>query len=512
MSSDIERIIWNTRERIASNDFNDATDLQNRATIEALASTLDRKSGVVYGLQVTTTGIGLNATVSPGLALYDTSTPTPNDSAFQWIELMGTEDVVLPPADAVNPRWDVIEIQANDVVEVSSLRDVFNPALGTFTPQTLVKRRGSEPILSVRSGIASATPQYPAGVDGVIPLAYVYVPAGVAVVPTGSEVLCRPILRTNPDLLLPSEVKVTGGGITAAAVPAVGGVITIGATKGQFDDGTPFEIAAETSFVPNDAGSTTPYPNVVNDQLYHVYATKVRYPALYSPTLAPREFVPGVEALAGIGGGVAAGVQGCLITVQESNINTVPNPNTAQGEPAAAFNIPSSQAGIPTTFIPATDAVYLGSFLTDFDGATSDLQLQATRGAEVTGNFIAAIQLDQPSPQSIWTTAFGTGLVVPPTALVVNMVLSIAVANVGDFVGQSFAEDPSFGSDRNFLRFQLEGSPAGLVEVLLPTGPLRPEPGTGNFVFGLTGGSTPAPAPAPRVTLVSYQDSCLALR
>ena len=169
MTSRIRRIIWNTRERIASTDFNDATALIHRAMVDSVASLSGRRSGVVHGLQCSISGADMDVTVSAGLALYDVGSPSGDDSEFDWIELVEATSVTLDAADGANPRWDAIEIAAGDAVELSALRDVYNPALGTFTPQTLEKRRTSAPTVTVRTGTAAAIPQFPTGGSGVVP-------------------------------------------------------------------------------------------------------------------------------------------------------------------------------------------------------------------------------------------------------------------------------------------------------------------------------------------------------
>jgi len=492
MSANIRRIIFNTRERVASTDYNDLQTLQHRALIEAavlLASGGSaRRHGVVSGLETSVTGVGLNVTVSAGLALMVAASPSADDSETQWIELVEAETVTLDAADGANPRWDVIEIAAGDAVELSSLRDVYNPALGTFTPQTLEKRRASAPTVSARAGTPAAVPEFPVGTAGSVPLAYVYVPASAASLAVGAEVLCRPMLTRRDDLRDDEAVRVRGGGISADGTTAT---VELHEAQGHFADGTPFEIDDGTAFTPNTIGATATYPAAGGDRVYHAYAVQPRYPAA-DTTLAAREFVPGSAALTAIGGGVAAGVRGCFVIVAETGVGTIPDADTAAGAPAGSLTLSSNLSGLPGAFIPAEDAVYLGSF--QHDQSSSRVFQQESRGAEVRGPFSAAINFNASGTETIWTDSSDTLTVLPVTARMVEVHLS-ATPN-----GNATASvQPDWGG----VTLLKTGSSAFGIY-----GWMRVENGTGNLNVGESGNWTSD----PRVTAVAYKDSCIARR
>ena len=65
--------------------------------------------------------------------------------------------------DPGNPRWVAIEIAPGSTPEVVSARDVFQPALGTFTVANVTKVERPEPVITVNPGAPAATPQLPAG-------------------------------------------------------------------------------------------------------------------------------------------------------------------------------------------------------------------------------------------------------------------------------------------------------------------------------------------------------------
>lgn len=505
MSAFIRRLIWNTRERLVSTDLNDATTLHHRALLEAatlLASGgSTRRHGVVSGLQVTVLGVGMDVSVGAGLALIAATSPSSDDSASQWVELGSAQTVTLAAADPTNPRWDVIEIAAADAVELSSLRDAFNPAIGTFTPAAMDKRRGSSPTLYATAGTAAAVPELPAGTAGRIPLAYVYVPAATATLSLNAEILCRPMLTRRDNLRDAPQVQVSGGGISADGSTAT---VVLHGARGTFDDGTPWEIDDGTVLTPNTAGATATYPNAGADTLYHAYAVKPRYPAGYAADLAAREFVPGSAARTAIGGGVASGIRGCFVIVQETGVSTIPAAGTAAGHPASTLNLSSTLSGLPNAFIPTTDAIYLGSYV--HDQSAGLVFLQDTYGSEVRGRMGedgtsgAYATWSASGSVNLWTDGAGTNTLLPPTAQLITLVMSgITSSGTANARIQS-PGDPTMGV--------LFGAISGTFSLVMELqGQVRVDANgdadvtrTGTFSSG------------PEVFPVGYRDSCLACR
>ena len=306
MTSDIRRLIINTRERFLSDDWNTATDLIARQNINSIVAvaTPDFSGpsvdfyGVLSGLLVTATGTTLTVQIEQGSAvLYDPAAAGLYDSEYRWIEVGSPIAVDLSSFVSPGlPRWVCIEITPGDEVESSSLRDIFNPLTNTFVPQTVPKIRRSAPVATVTAGAPSATPVLPLGTPGRIPLAYVYIPGGALAIPTGNLIYCRPVFSPRLGDSAPNRI---GGGIDVPA-PNGGDVLTPRPVRVGFGF-TAFEVAIATLSAPIDlAAAGSPifafgeaYPPTGPNALpVYLYAMTAPYPAGYDTNLAPREFLP----------------------------------------------------------------------------------------------------------------------------------------------------------------------------------------------------------------------------
>jgi hypothetical protein len=204
MSSNNRRVIFNTRERLLSTDLNDATALLHAKGTDEMVAALSGDSyktvtpiaGVLSGGIASANGADLNITITPMIAVKDGTPATSLDSQYLKIETTTNTTIDLGPfVDPANPRWVAIEVAPADTDEVVSSRDIFQGALGTFTPANVSKIRRPEPTFTVNAGTAAPAPQLPAGTTGVIPLAYVYIPAATASIATTDVILCRPIFN-----------------------------------------------------------------------------------------------------------------------------------------------------------------------------------------------------------------------------------------------------------------------------------------------------------------------------
>lgn len=366
MADQLLRIIFNTRERALSTDLNDMTNLLHRGLLQGLSSVLGEQSGVIEGFEPTIVGVGLDVTISPGIAILNTGGSTADDSDFTWIELDSAETVTLPAADGANPRWDVIEVEENDAVILSTPRDVFDPSTGTFTPQAVTKRRGSSPTFSVRSGTAAASPVFPAGIAGRIPIAYIRVPAAAANLNVNDYVRCRPLLGEGD-----GQVEVQGGGISVAAA---GLAVSVHEAKGKFPG------RAHSWRIPGGSAITLAATMIVGaalpvaDDIIHYYAAPAPYPVGYDSHLAGREFVPGSNVVS-LFPCAAAGIEGAIVVASTVD----PTATTMQGAPGSGGSITSGPFG--TIALELTSMTFLGS--TFFRFATTDQIYQAYLGAGV---------------------------------------------------------------------------------------------------------------------------------
>lgn len=380
MSSNIRRLQANTRERILSTDWNNATALHHRALIEAGAALLQGDAsiyGVVRGLTVSTTGGILLVRVAAGLALRSGTAPTTYDSNTQWIELRSATDVDLTAlVDGANPRWVVIEIAEASAVEISEARDIFDPVTGTFSSASVTKVTGSSPTLTARAGTAAANPIFPSGIAGVIPLAYVYLGAGTAAIGVTDIVMCRPMLRgdVGGDQSA-SQRDVWGGGVSVATA----GLATVLRNAGgrfaghraqwgiQAADGT----TAFTLAAPSCDGAALP----VGDDVLYFYACPAPYPSGYDTNLAPREHRPGATALTRYQGMVSADLYNAVLVVS----TVEPQADSPQGSPTAGnFTMTCAPFAAAAT-IDRTTVVYLGAGF--YDTGTPGFLAQACFGA-----------------------------------------------------------------------------------------------------------------------------------
>lgn len=290
MSSFIRRIVFNTRERIASDDFRVATDLQHRALIEGLSATLGKGinyTGVISGFTVAPAS-GLTVTVQPGMALRnDGAAPTAYDSAIDWIESTQSQNIDL--ASYVNGalnRWVCIHITPSDAVELSSLRDVWDPINSVGVPTTVEKVRTPLTVFGISiGGLFAGTPELPIGVTGAIPLAYVYMAAGATSLSLSDVFMCRPLLgREVGD----AEGEFKGGGISSTVR---GPTVTLNRTTAKFPEETlvrsvsAFEV--DTSVATHRSDGYT-YPPASTGIIY-AYLAKPPFPTGYTNLSPNRE-------------------------------------------------------------------------------------------------------------------------------------------------------------------------------------------------------------------------------
>lgn len=357
MSSDIRRLIWNTRERALSTDLNDGASLMHRALIEAavaLSSGDVRQGGVLKGLQVTILGGGLNIVVNEGLAVRTSTAPTAFDSETEWIEVRNGVVVDLAASvDPVSPRWVAIEIAENDSLEISSARDIFDPITGTFVTQDVEKVRGSEPTIVVNAGAPAADPLFPNGVSGRIPLAYIYIEAAAATLNSDDIVHCRPLLgavgvsqNSNGE----DKGEFQGGGVSVVHEAGKNGVAPNNAPAATFQPmemhgrlpghNFGFRLPTSPSKVSDPDNPDENYtigasfysldgvfPLFDEEQVY-VWITAPPYPLGYDGTLAKREFIPKGTVVGGGSGAISRfpsgtvmdGTENCILITSQYGI------------------------------------------------------------------------------------------------------------------------------------------------------------------------------------------------
>lgn len=358
MSSHIRRLQWNSRERLITDDFNNSSALHHRALIEAalaLGVGDGSHSGVIRGLDISVAGGSFNVVVNPGLALILDSAATTYDSDYQWIELREAEVVDLTAyVSGAGPRWVLIAIEAAAAAEVTESRDIFNPALGTFTTSSVTKVTGSSPTLTVVAGTAAAAPIMPAPTATQLPLGYVYIDQSAANLTAGDSVGCRPLLRLGrPDF------HADGGGFNAAGDSLVVEPLDFYAELG--DGGPPIGWTQMPNIDLDDTGDTNYFvdadgvPITGTGDAITLFAVRPPYAAGGPASMAPREMVPGSNAVARIPSLADDALQNCLLI---ATTTAQPGSSVIRGNSIDGQELNDGTWGGE---IPAQGSVYVGS-------------------------------------------------------------------------------------------------------------------------------------------------------
>lgn len=239
MSSGGKQMIFNTRERVISQDHNraerfeaaDRAELIRRLVNNRSASPFTGGGGVQeFGSFVDTNlqdaaAIGtplrgdvheglvvlpqpgtLNLLVSPGVVglddpdgqtgSSDPATASPDDSRYKIVDAPGIAvlgQLVIGVGSGGQTRIDVIEVQRTSVVAETDNRDIFNPATGLFTPQAVTKVIVGDLTYRVRAGTPGAG--LPASVQGWLPICVASVPSAAVTVDDMTFWDVRPLVK-----------------------------------------------------------------------------------------------------------------------------------------------------------------------------------------------------------------------------------------------------------------------------------------------------------------------------
>lgn len=366
-----------------------------------LAADTANVSGVLDGMLVTTQAGTLNTTVGGGLALLHDSSQSAPASTHRWIEVLYTAPITVThdAGDVGNPRWDVIEIAPGNVDGAGEVLDFYNPNSGAFVPLVAAPLKVCTPSVTIRKGTAAATPKFPDGIAGRIPLAYVYVPTGAASLLATDLLYCRPILKPMVQEVGPGAYSVDdgvgrsqlvfGGGLTVAAA-GLSGTVT-NAMSGHFTrSGQRFLLPSGTGVrvSANNCDGGLPLANTTL-YFYAVPPSKV-YPAGYSAFLAERELIiPTASRIAS--GGYASGQYHCFVVASSK-----PPATTNRGQPATGSTFEINHPTMGTLSINTNSAVYIGCGFYNFAG--TELLAQVADGPRLsttrkTGKLIAEADL-----------------------------------------------------------------------------------------------------------------------
>lgn len=204
-----DNIVFNTREKPISQDWNDVQALDARTLATVLRFwTMSRLSGlgvaadtetihpIVNGLQVVPNGS--NVDVQPGFLLQESASisPAPGslDSPYR-VALNHTNLAVTAPSPAGNTFY-LLEAQMQETTTSTESRAILNASTGNFVATSVAKRKERRLLTQWVTGTSSAYPAPTGGNWGV--LAGVFRPAG------GGAVSFSHIqdMRLQPDLLI----------------------------------------------------------------------------------------------------------------------------------------------------------------------------------------------------------------------------------------------------------------------------------------------------------------------
>lgn len=282
------RVLISTRERAVSNDIVRAQDLFGQDMMEIIrgisglvtdpdtASIEDRKV-VFQGLAPTPGGAGLSVDVTPGIGAIQANAgvPAADLSAYELVRRRDSNiNLVLAAADPVNPRFDLIEVEAADDLTESQNRDIFDPATNTFNPALVEKIRRAGSSFTVTTGVVAANPVVPAfsaTATDRMPVGIIRVPALAAAIVDSDIIDLRPLY--NPAPFTRAHGLLSGLKLT---------------TPDLADDSAAFNVLAGEAFVDGQyvkraAGSTQTFADVgdantafAGSTWYYVYLVACR--------------------------------------------------------------------------------------------------------------------------------------------------------------------------------------------------------------------------------------------
>jgi hypothetical protein len=191
--SEPQRVLFTALEGIVVSDANRTGRLAGKAA-------QDNQIGAVNGVNLSVNtisfvregllavpGAGLSVDIQAGeLCRFDnTVTIGADESRYQLARLAATTNVPLTASDPGQPRIDLIHAAEADLDGDLQVRNFINVTTRVVTPTATNKLRSPSMSLTVATGVAGATPAFPALPAGRVALWYVYVPAAAAAILDG---------------------------------------------------------------------------------------------------------------------------------------------------------------------------------------------------------------------------------------------------------------------------------------------------------------------------------------
>lgn len=326
MSNGGRTVVFNTRERVISNDHNRLQDMRSRA----LGTLTQRRCRDAYGdtspgLSVQNGGtVGgdtpLDADIHGGLmvqpnnptslfiqpgtiGLIITDSPAGlDDTPYKIIDDPGitSTGVLTFTAAGASTRIDVVECQVTEVVQETDNRDVFDPATGLFTPQLVNKVLEKQLTYRVRTGTAGMG--YPGHATGWLPLAIISVPSTAGDFDDCTFWDVRPLVQDRVTGNGAEWQRIYGGGISKTNLQCQDGDTFKGYAlreyNGYYAGGalqrttpTADEDFIDVSLAANRVGSES-WPPALSDRFYLVALFPEGLPRWVRYTTSPGSRIP----------------------------------------------------------------------------------------------------------------------------------------------------------------------------------------------------------------------------
>lgn len=302
-----DRTVINVRERPLSSDINQAQstqDLTLRSMLDQLflprASLADPRAGTpVNGfigdafrvVERSPADLSINVTAGVGFKHDASDTPTaiggvPNVDdlgRYKPIILLAGANIAIPAPDPTNPRIDIVEVNINRRLADPASRDVLNPTTGVFDPTSVQKTlawnigtsigtvatpANSTAALSLKTGVASATPSVPPTSPGYVKIAEILVGGGVTQIDQNVIQDLRNLLALAGMQRVAARATRAAGAVALNSLKAppgvqvahndTGGTNRLYILGGNVGGATPIAVAARDT-----AATTTAIPSIV---------------------------------------------------------------------------------------------------------------------------------------------------------------------------------------------------------------------------------------------------------
>lgn len=305
-----DNMVFNTREKAISADWNDAQALEARTLATILRfMTMSRLSGEgtandtetihpqCNGLQVIPNGS--DVLVKPGYLLQESASVVPVPGALDSPYRIALNHAnMAPTAVAPSPvgnTYYLLEAKMVETTTSTESRGVLNATTGNFVATSVPKRRERRIVTQWNAGTATA---YPVPTSDWVVLAGVFRPAG------GGAVLQSHIqdMRLQPDLLIGemhldrshraqvSRLSVDADGATLVKISAHADVLASSPVRGLRLHVHNLQGATPTGFTPSSAAILDTTTTLAAATWYYLYITHWQglAPRTYSPNIVSR--------------------------------------------------------------------------------------------------------------------------------------------------------------------------------------------------------------------------------